>query len=523
MEKSCRNLKYKYRFEEELMSVVDISGSEPETVLSGKPCKLLQHLMDSEGRVVGIAEFQQKVWGKSVVSNASIKDYIAQIRSALNDSASDPEFIETVRGQGYRYLGGIAAVSNVVAETDLYPTIAVVPPLFCGSTNSSYKLAGQIIAANIIESLSRSPILNVISPFSTRQFTSITEDVDKIGSALGADYVVTGIYSCKGDTLTLASELAHIPSSRIVHTKKLSGHIDVWNDLGNDHLQSFNEELVSQILGHEIDLASTGEYERMPLHSLMINAILSMHSSSQRAFFRAEGLLQSVIKRKQNNPMALALLAQWHLMHMNRQSGLNSTADSCYTDNVFRYAEMALDLNPMHPHANAIYGSLEARLNNNPQKALRHHNIAMTGNPNHPLNHCFKASAYTYQDDIESREQAVEHANHAIKLSPFDPQLYLYKTVAATANYHAGNLENAFDIAMQSHTMNSNHTSNLRTLISILVDLENWKLVDRYKNELMQLDPTFSISMYKKYGPGKESEFGQRIAVNLETAGVPHH
>jgi len=226
-------------------------------------------------------------------------------------------------------------------------------------------------------------------------------------------------------------------------------------------------------------------------------------------------------KKQVNNASVLSLLAQWYLMRMNRTQGWNLNSSSVFRDQALRYGELALAINPMHAHANTIMGSLEARLNNNFNRALIHHNTAIQSNPSSALNHCFKASASTYQDDDASRSQAVAHAEKAIELSPLDPQLYLYKTVAAASNQFAGNLDAACRFAVESYELNSNRTSNLRTLIAIHVDREEMGLAKKMREKLMRLDPLFTIAGYRRYGPGIQSSFGKHIVENLTLAGVP--
>lgn len=512
-----------FLFDNEQIALLDTKSAEPGVVLSGKPCEILSFLIASPDTVLSVAEIQHGVWGNIIVTNGSVKDYIAQIRAALNDCATKPRFIETVRGRGYRYLGGIKILATRPEHMALQATLAIIPPMFAENKNHPHEMLGEIVAANLIDSVSRSPLINIISRLSTRQFKNANTNLQKIGRTLGADYLLSGLYHYQKDQLVLFLELSHVSGANVVWAEKMGGSVSDWSDENGDHMQQLAQVVTNEIVQHQIELTTSEPIQRLALHTLIIKAITFMHSSSQTVFHRAEEMLMQSSAKLPNNATVYSLLAQWHLMSMNRSRGWTLSGSAKFRDNAFRCAEQALQINPLHAHANTIIGSLEARLNNEFSKALDHHNTAMNSNPNSALNHCFKASACTYQDGINQGKTAVYHANKAIALSPLDPQLYLFKTIAAAANLYAGNLEQARLHATESYAMNPNHTSNLRTLISILVDLQKTKEARLLKDKLMTLDPTFTIEAYDKFGPGIQSEFGQRISKNLKEAGIPVH
>ena len=85
------------------------------TRLEPQPARVLAMLVERAGEVVTRAELQQHVWsGDTFVDFERGLNYcVAQIRTALGDSASSPRFIETLPRRGYRF---IAPVDAPVAE-----------------------------------------------------------------------------------------------------------------------------------------------------------------------------------------------------------------------------------------------------------------------------------------------------------------------------------------------------------------------------------------------------------------------
>lgn len=66
---------------------------------------LLAYLVRARGRVVSKNELVERVWSEEAVSDAALTRAVHRARRALGDSATEPRWIETVHGRGYRFLG----------------------------------------------------------------------------------------------------------------------------------------------------------------------------------------------------------------------------------------------------------------------------------------------------------------------------------------------------------------------------------------------------------------------------------
>jgi len=74
-----------------------------------QPLRLLELLLMRAPGVVTREELSDYVWGNgvNVDLDQSLNFCVRQIRSVLNDSASDPKFIDTLPKQGYRFVGDV--------------------------------------------------------------------------------------------------------------------------------------------------------------------------------------------------------------------------------------------------------------------------------------------------------------------------------------------------------------------------------------------------------------------------------
>jgi DNA-binding response OmpR family regulator len=85
-----------------------LDGSE--LTLTTKAFGVLAHLMSRPNMVVSREQLLDHVWGWDDPSGMRTVDVrIAEIRRKLGDTASEPEFIETIPGEGYRFIGDVKA------------------------------------------------------------------------------------------------------------------------------------------------------------------------------------------------------------------------------------------------------------------------------------------------------------------------------------------------------------------------------------------------------------------------------
>lgn len=82
-------------------------NGEP-VVLSNKAFGVLAHLMSRPYAVVSREQLLDHVWGwEDPTGMRTVDVRIAEIRRKLGDPPADPEFIETVQGEGYRFIGEV--------------------------------------------------------------------------------------------------------------------------------------------------------------------------------------------------------------------------------------------------------------------------------------------------------------------------------------------------------------------------------------------------------------------------------
>jgi TolB-like protein/DNA-binding winged helix-turn-helix (wHTH) protein/tetratricopeptide (TPR) repeat protein len=95
--------------------------------LEGQPLAILQVLLERAGELVTREELQKKLWPKDtfVDFDHSLNAAVKRLRAALNDSADQPRYVETLARRGYRF---IAPLNAADAETGVVPSIVAPTP-----------------------------------------------------------------------------------------------------------------------------------------------------------------------------------------------------------------------------------------------------------------------------------------------------------------------------------------------------------------------------------------------------------
>src|SRR6202044_2115604 len=91
------------------------------------PFEILLLLLEHRDEIVTREQIVSRVWGQGVFldTDNGIRGAIRKLRRVLKDDAETPRFIETVTGQGYRFVALVTTPNEPSADSD--PEAAGVP------------------------------------------------------------------------------------------------------------------------------------------------------------------------------------------------------------------------------------------------------------------------------------------------------------------------------------------------------------------------------------------------------------
>jgi len=227
--------------------------------LQPQPARVLALLLERPGEIVSREELRRHVWGNEtfVDFERGLNFCIAQIRSALGDSADSPRYVETVPKRGYRFIapasltgpsgtpdpdltgpprtplqawtlaalvialaagaGAFVFVRQRVAVPATTVPIAVVP--FDNQTGSiAFDAIAEGLADATVARLAQSdrPRLAVVGNAQLLRTARSFRDVKRIGAELDVDYVVLGQVQRDGSGVRVVAHLIRVSDERHV-------------------------------------------------------------------------------------------------------------------------------------------------------------------------------------------------------------------------------------------------------------------------------------------------------------------
>ena len=288
--------------------VFELDGSGTELRREGRtlhlqpqPLQVLLRLVSEPGKIVSRVELQQCLWNDDtfVGYEDGVNHAINKIREALNDSAHNPRFVETVPRLGYRFIApvGNSAEAKLKGKLPLGPATDVAAPkrnwlrrhwrigvVFAGiitfaivllkvnDWHAAHKPIGSIavlpmsnfsadeppdlladaVTSEVIAQLSRVKTLRVVSHTSVLRFKGSTKSLHEIGRELHVDAVVEGSVMTSGDSVRVAIKLIRVADewqiwAEVYQTKR-------------DDVLALADQLVN-------DIISEGQIKRPPRNS----------------------------------------------------------------------------------------------------------------------------------------------------------------------------------------------------------------------------------------------------------------
>jgi DNA-binding winged helix-turn-helix (wHTH) protein len=145
------------------------------------PFGVLCALCRQPGSLLTSNALLDQVWGHQFVTDSVLRTAISELRTALDDDARNPRFIETVSRRGYRFIAGTSPiVAAPRVATTATQTRSTASPAFVGRTDALARLRAHWYLA----SSGQRRIVWVVGEPGIGKTTLIERFVDGLGDAL---------------------------------------------------------------------------------------------------------------------------------------------------------------------------------------------------------------------------------------------------------------------------------------------------------------------------------------------------
>ena len=227
--------------------------------ISNKAFQLLRLLVSNPDRLLTKDHILDAVWGDVCVSEGLIKEYVHDLRQALDDDPKRPRFIETVRGRGYRFLGGID-ISDDPTDGDARwkqgtqtPSLVVLP--FTNlSDDPKQEYFSDGITEDIITELSRFSEIIVIARNSSFAYKGLPKDIRQVARDLGVAYVMEGTVQRDGNRVRITAQLIEAESGGHIWAEKYDREVG--------HIFDLQDEITRHVVGSIAPQVELAELER---------------------------------------------------------------------------------------------------------------------------------------------------------------------------------------------------------------------------------------------------------------------
>jgi TolB-like protein len=485
--------------------------------ITRRPLDILLALASAKGGIVSKDELMAQVWMGQIVEENALQVQISALRKVLAEKSSDVHHVVTVPGRGYR-LTGLNDAESVRQGRDPEPSVLtdsrsiVVLPFQNISSDPEQEYFADGIVEDIIAGLSRIKWLLVIARNSSFVYKGRPIDVKQVARDLGVRYVLEGSVRKAADRVRINVQL--IEAETGVH---------LWVERYERQLQDIfvlQDEITMCVLGAIEPSLRKAEMERvkrkrpdsLDAYDLVLRAMPFANTHIAEDTPMAIPLLQKALELDPNYAAAHGLLAWCYHFRFSR-GGLREPDRQA----AVHHARAAITHGSDDPTALGLAGFV---------MSLDHHDHAtamdlfdralMLSNCNIYALGC----SSLVLSWLGRPELAIDRANRALRLSPYDSLNYLSYNALAISYFCTGRHEESYEAAQKSVHLNSRFSVSRAFLTAALVGL---KRLDDAKSEaerVLALDPTFSV---RRFGVtvGIEPRVYQPLSDAWQAAGLP--
>jgi TolB-like protein len=459
--------------------------------LAGKPLDILCVLAATKDKLVTKDELMTQVWPGLVVEENNIQVHVSVLRKVLDEGADGQSFIVTVPGRGYRLTGSSSEINHAAIPSQDQPaahipgaSVAVLPfTNMSGDPEQEYFADG--IVEDIIAGLSRIKWVVVIARNSSFAYRGKAVDIKQVGRELGCRYVLEGSVRKDNGYVRVATHLidthtgAHIWAARY--------------DRALDDIFSLQDEIAMSVIGAmepslrkvEVERVKRKRTDNLDAYDLVLRALPIFHTVMPAAADAAIPLLQKALELDPDYALAHALLARcFHArfdrggLHENdRVASLrHARAATIGSDDATTLAIAGLVIWFVEHEMTTVINLFDRAL------AISNSNVVALGN---------SAVVYAW---MGNPELAIERANRALRVSPFDTWIgYL---AIAVAQFHSKNYNEAHEAARRAVEANPQFSVPHLLLAIALVRLGRLEEAKAAAQTVLALDPTLTMARW---------------------------
>jgi len=492
-----------------------MSGAR-EVRLTPKALELLSFLALRPNEVISKDELFAAVWPKAQVGDAALVTCIQELRRALRDNAKRPRYIETLHRRGYRFIGKTVTEKAPDAATPALqlpdrPSIAVLPFVNM-SDDADQEHFADGVSEDLITGLSRIRWLFVIARNSTFVYKHRAVDVKQVARELGVRYVLEGSVRRAGRQLRVSAQLIDAISGAHHWAERYDREVDDVFAVQDQITNSVAAAIEPHLLAAEGLRALSRRPEDLGAWELVARAQTHFWRMTNEDYKRAIDELERAVNAYPDYAPARSLLA-FCLMFAAHMGWTDRSRDPALGR---EHAMRAIALDDRDPwgHIALGYWALMEKRTEESITALRR---AVEINPNSAAAHTHLGHGLAFAG--HDRE-AIEHAERAMRLSPFDPMLALNLGTIAVSHFVAGRYEEATRYTTEASRIRPGFQGAHRLRCASLAQSGQFDEARRHFLMVREQQPHLSAEWIKTNVPYQTDELMERFVEGMRKAGL---
>lgn len=392
------------------------------------------------------------------------------------------------------------------------PSIAVLPfTNLSGDPEQDYFADGMV--EDIITGLSRIKWIFVIARNSSFAYRGKAMDVKQVGRELGVRYVLEGSVRKSANRVRITAQLIDTEDG----THIWADHYD----RALDDIFAVQDELTISVVGvieptlrkAEIERARRKRPDSLDAYDLHLRALPFAFTAMPQDADKALTLLEKAIELEPDYAAAHAMIAWCH-----EQRYLRGGLDEETKRAALRHARTAIAVGGDDAAALATAGFVIAVIEYDYATATDAFDRSFALSSSSALALGFSSIVRAWKGDDA---MAVDQANRAIRLSPFDPLLYLPYVGLAYAHFAAGRFEEAAAAAGRASQSNPKFSMPYVLHAAALANLGRGEEAAAVADRLREVEPDLTVSTAIRSARFAEPDKNAELGNALLRAGLP--
>jgi TolB-like protein/Flp pilus assembly protein TadD len=468
---------------------------------------LLAFLIRNRDRIVSRDELLAAVWKGRIVSESTLASRINAVRAVIGDNGQDQRLIRTILRKGIRFVGvvreqqrsEVAMTTGSVVQQPRFalplpdkPSITVLPfSNMSGDPEQDYFADG--ISEDIITGLSKLRWFFVIARNSSFTYKGKAVDIRQVGRELGVRYVLEGSVRKGGTRVRTTAQLIDAETGKHLWAERYDRDVTDIFALQDEITERVVAAIEPKLLEAEGIRSQYRSPQDLGAWDMLIRANSLFWRLTKDESQTAIAILKQLVARHPLYAPAHGMLA--FVLLVSRQGGWHMMEPR--VSQAASLAGRAVELDDSDPWAHLALGFV-AFTRRRTNEAVEEFRRALDLNSNFAAAHGFLGCALAFDG---RSDQAIDHIEQAIRMSPHDPQNALLNAALAAAHYQAGRYPEAVDCGRKAIQQRFELTNGHRIYVASLAQAGRIDDARAALVQLQELHPDNSIAWIERNVP----------------------